>query len=104
MEKMAATQDVLSQYRHVVGTIRQKNYASNIHLSRRRDRQTLENSYCEAIYTALQEDNLRDTTFLKLKQLKAKIVRLYHETHHHLFLHNDEQNKRKMKNHPYTTY
>ena len=61
--------------------------------SRRRDRQTLENFYYEAIYTALQEVNFRDTTFLKLKQLKAKIVRLYHETHHHLFLDNDDQNK-----------
>jgi hypothetical protein len=61
--------------------------------SRRRDRQTLENFYYEAIYTALQEDNLRDTTFITLKQLKAKIVRLYHETHHHLFLDNDDRNK-----------
>ena len=43
--------------------------------------------------TALQEDNLQDTTFLKLKQLKAKIVRLYHEPQHHLFLDNDDQNK-----------
>ena len=60
--------------------------------SRRRDRQTLENFYYEAIYTALQEDNLRDT-FLTLKQLKAKMVRLYHEPHHHLFLDNDGQNK-----------
>jgi len=60
--------------------------------SRRRDRQTLENFYYEAIYTALQEDNLRDTTFLKLKQLKAKIVRMYHEPHQ-LFLDNDDQNK-----------
>ena len=60
--------------------------------SRRRDRQTLENFYYEAIYTALQEDNLRDTTFLTLKQLKAKIVRLYHEPHHHRFL-DDDQNK-----------
>jgi hypothetical protein len=60
--------------------------------SRRRDRQTLENFYSEAIYTALQEDNLRDATFLKLK-LKAMILRLYHEPHHHLFLDNDEQNK-----------
>ena len=51
-------------------------------ISRRRDRQTLENFYYKAIYTALQEDNLRDTTFLTLKQLKAKIVRLYHEPHH----------------------
>jgi hypothetical protein len=72
--------------------------------SRRRDRQTLENFYYEAIYTALQEDNLRDTTFLTFKQLKAKIVRLYHEPHHHLFLNNVDQNKMKMKNHPYTTY
>jgi len=58
---MAATQEVLSQERHVVGTIRQKNDASNIiqeGTSRRRDRQTLENFYYEAIYTALQEDNL----------------------------------------------
>jgi hypothetical protein len=63
--------------------------------SRRRDRQILENFYYEAIYTALQEDNLRGTTFLTLKQLKAKakIVRLYHEPHHHLFLDNDDQNK-----------
>jgi hypothetical protein len=70
MDKMAATQEVLSQYRHVVGTKRQKNDGSNIiqeGTSRRRDRQTLENFYYEAIYTALQEENLRDTTFLKLK-------------------------------------
>jgi len=60
--------------------------------SRRRDRQTLENFQYEAIYTALQEDKLRDTTFLTLKQLKAKIVRLYHEPHQHLFLLNDDQN------------
>jgi hypothetical protein len=72
--------------------------------SRRRDRQTLENFYYEAIYTALQEDNLRDTTFLTLKQLKAKIVRLYHESHHHLFLDNNDKTKWKMKNYPYTTY
>ena len=61
--------------------------------SRRRVSQTLEKFYYEAKYTALQEDNLRDTTFLTLKQLKAKIVRLYHEHHHHLFLDNDDQNK-----------
>ena len=75
---MAATQEVLSQERHVVGTI-----AKRITLQtfiqegtiRRRDRQTLENFYYEAICTALQVDNLRDTTFLTLK-LKAKIVRL----------------------------
>ena len=42
--------------------------------SRRRDRQTLENLYYEAIYTALQEDSLRGATFLTLKQLKAKTV------------------------------
>ena len=58
--------------------------------SRRNDRQTLENFYNGAIYAALQEDNLRDTTFLTLKQLKAKIVQLYHEL---LFLDNDDQNK-----------
>ena len=61
--------------------------------SRRKDRQTLEDFYYEAIYAALKEDNLRDTTFLTLKQLNAKIVRLYHERHHHLFLDNDDQKK-----------
>jgi len=90
-----------------VGTIRQKNVRQIFiqeGTSRRRDRQTLENFYYEAIYTALQEDNLRDTTIFKLKQLKEKIVRLYHEPHHHLFLGNDDQISWKMKNHPYTTY
>ena len=61
--------------------------------SRRKDSQTVENFYYEAIYTALREENLRDTTFLTLKQLKAKIVRLYHKPHHHLFLDNDDQNE-----------
>ena len=61
--------------------------------SLRRDRPTLENVYYEAIYTSLQEDNLRGTTFLTLKQMKTKIVRLYHEPHHHLSLDNDDQNK-----------
>ena len=61
--------------------------------SRRNDRQTLENIFYGAIYTALQEDNLLDTTFLTIKQLKAKIVHLYHEPHHHLFLVNEDQNK-----------
>jgi alkaline phosphatase len=61
--------------------------------SRRRDRQTLGNFYYEAIYTAQQEDNLRDMTLLTLKQVKAKIVGMYHETHHQLFLDNDDQNK-----------
>jgi len=65
--------------------------------SRRKDRQTLENFYYETIYTALQEDNLRDTTFLTLKQLKTKIVRLYHEPHHHPFLDNDDQNKMEVE-------
>jgi len=51
----------------------------------------------------MQEDNLR-YLFLTLKQLKAKIVRLYHEPHHNLFLDNDDKTKWKMKNHPYTTY
>ena len=60
--------------------------------SRRKDRQTLENVYYEAIFTAMQVDNVRDTTFLTLKP-KAKIVRLYHEPHHHLYLDNDDQNK-----------
>ena len=34
MDKKAATQEVLYQYSHVVGTIRQKNDASNIHSRR----------------------------------------------------------------------
>jgi len=72
--------------------------------SRRKCRQTLENVYYEAIYTALQDDNLRDTAFLTLKQLKAKIVRLHQEPHLHLFVDNDDQKKWMMKNHPYTTY
>ena len=34
MDKMAVTQEDLSQYRHVVGTTRQKNDASNVHSRR----------------------------------------------------------------------
>jgi len=96
MDKIAVTQDILSQYLHVVGKIAKRmmrQIVTQEGTSRRRDRQTLENFYYEAIYTALQEDNLRGTTFLTLKQLKAKIVRQYYEPHHHLFLDNDDQNK-----------
>jgi hypothetical protein len=47
--------------------------------NRRRDRQILENFYYDAIYTVLQEATLTNTTYVALKKLKAKIVRLHHE-------------------------
>jgi hypothetical protein len=52
----------------------------------RRDRQTLENFYYDAIYNILQDATLTDTTYVTLKKLKAKIVRLHHEHKQRLFL------------------
>ena len=61
--------------------------------NRRRDRQILENFYYDAIYTVLQEATLMDTTYVTLKKLKAKIVRLHHEPKQRLFLHTEDQDK-----------
>ena len=60
---------------------------------RRRDRQTLENFYYDAICTVLQADTITDSSYVTLKTLKAKIVRLHMEPHKRLFLHMDEQDK-----------
>lgn len=42
------------------------------------DRQT-ENFYYEAMYTALLDATITDTTLVTLKKMKAKIARLHHE-------------------------
>jgi len=61
--------------------------------NRRRDRKTLENFYYDAIYNILQDATLTDTTYVTLKKLKAKIVRLHHEPTQRLLLHTEDQDK-----------
>jgi hypothetical protein len=61
--------------------------------NRRRDRQSLENFYYDAIYNILQDATLTDTTYVRLKKLKAKIVRLHREPTQRLFLHTEDQDK-----------
>ena len=58
--------------------------------ARRRDRRSLENFYYEAIYTLLQTPADHATKAAKLKHLKAKITRLYHEEQKCLSLSNDD--------------
>ena len=61
--------------------------------NRRRDRQTLENFYYDAVYTALQDATFTYMTYVILKKLKAKIVRLHHEPKQRLFLQTEDQDK-----------
>jgi hypothetical protein len=58
--------------------------------NRRRDRQQLENFYLETIYDILKEENLQESTYTKTRQLKAKIIRLYHELKQSLHLDTEE--------------
>jgi hypothetical protein len=51
----------------------------NTGTNRRRDRQKLENFYYAAIYDKLKEENIQDQTYIKLRKLKAKIIKLYIE-------------------------
>jgi hypothetical protein len=58
--------------------------------NRRHDRQQLENFFNEAIYDILKEENLQESTYTNLRQLKEKIIRLYHEPKHSLHLDTEE--------------
>ena len=57
------------------------------------DHQTLENFYYDALYTVLHADTITDRSYVTLKKLKAKIVRLHQEPQKLLFLHTNEQDK-----------
>ena len=59
--------------------------------NRRQHRQTPENFYYDAIYTALQDATVTDTTYVTLKEMTAKIVRLHLEPHQRLFVDTEGQ-------------
>lgn len=60
---------------------------------RRRDRQTMETFYYETIYSILQDETMRNNVSTKLKELKARIVRLHHTEQQQRLLDVDEQDR-----------
>jgi len=58
---------------------------------RGQDRQMPENFFHDAIYTALQDATITDMTYVTLKEMAAKIVRLHLEPHQRLFVDTEEQ-------------
>jgi hypothetical protein len=62
--------------------------------NRIKDRRHLENFYYETIYSILETKPLTDTAYIKLQELKAKIVRIHNSSNKKLLLNLHEHDKK----------
>ena len=107
MGTVKTAQEILPQYHYVLGTLRKEDGASIFHQRRNQrppERPYAENVYYYAIYSALGDVTLTVTTYMTLKKMKVKIVRLRNETQQRLFLDTKTKMWVWMKHRNYITF